>query len=107
VLFGNRHGPPGGNRNLTGKVFRARLYDRALSAEEVAALSRDDAPVILERDLLAAFTQTERLEYESSTAQRARLEKQLHELDGTKGLSSPWANLAHALFNLKEFIYIQ
>jgi hypothetical protein len=37
VVFGLRHSPPGGNKMLDGVVRRARLYDRALTAEEVAA----------------------------------------------------------------------
>jgi hypothetical protein len=37
VVFGLRHGPVGGNKMLAGTVTRARLYDRALSADEVAA----------------------------------------------------------------------
>ena len=37
VLFGLRHGPPGGNRLLRGRIERARLYDQALTADQVAA----------------------------------------------------------------------
>ena len=37
VVFGLRHAPPGGNRMLAGVIKQARLYDRALAAEEVAA----------------------------------------------------------------------
>ncbi len=37
VVFGVRHTPPGGNKMLAGTVVRATLYDRALSAAEVAA----------------------------------------------------------------------
>lgn len=37
VIFGLRHGPPGGNRLLQGSIERATLYHRALSADEVAA----------------------------------------------------------------------
>jgi hypothetical protein len=37
VVFGLRHGGPGGNRMLAGAIHRARLYDRALTADELAA----------------------------------------------------------------------
>ena len=37
VVFGLRHSPAGDNKHLAGRIDRARLYDRALSAEEVAA----------------------------------------------------------------------
>lgn len=36
ILFGLRHQPAGGDRYLRGKIWRASLYDRALSADEVA-----------------------------------------------------------------------
>lgn len=36
VLFGLRHRPPGGNRFLSVLIAKAFLYDRALTAEEVA-----------------------------------------------------------------------
>ena len=37
VLFGLRHLPAGGNRYLSTTIDKARLYDRALTANEVAA----------------------------------------------------------------------
>jgi hypothetical protein len=37
VLFGCRHEPVGGNKMLSGVVVKARLHDRALSPQEVAA----------------------------------------------------------------------
>ncbi len=37
VVFGLRHLPVGGNKLLAGAIDRAQLYDRALSADEIAA----------------------------------------------------------------------
>ncbi len=37
VIFGLRHSPVGGNRMLTGRIQRAQLYDRALTADDIAA----------------------------------------------------------------------
>ena len=59
VIFGLRHVPPGGNRFLTVKIDKARLYDRALSAVEVAASSSGDL-YISDKDLLAAMTAEQR-----------------------------------------------
>ncbi|MBI2824465.1 MAG: DUF1553 domain-containing protein [Planctomycetia bacterium] len=39
VVFGLRHSPAGPGKLLAGTIERARLYDRALTAEEVAASS--------------------------------------------------------------------
>ena len=65
VIFGLRHLPPGGNKYLSLSLARARLYDRALSAEEVAA-SSDGALYISEQDLslaLSAEQKTKRGEF--------------------------------------------
>ncbi len=55
VIFGLRHLPPGGNKYLSVSLARARLYDRALSAAEVAT-SSDGALYISEQDLSLALS---------------------------------------------------
>jgi hypothetical protein len=107
VLFGNRHGTPGSNRNLAGKIFRARLYPRALRPDEIQDLARDHTGIVTDQDLVAALDETERWEYEALEMARTQIQERLKKIDSEKGLLSPWANLAHALFNLKEFIYVQ
>ena len=37
ILFGLRHSPAGGNKHLAGTILRAAIYDKALTAAEVAA----------------------------------------------------------------------
>jgi hypothetical protein len=107
ILLGNRHGSPRENRALKGKIFRARVYDRALTPEEIHALANDIGDLVSERDILAALTSAERQEYATLEAQCALIKERLTKIDAEKGLSTPWANLAHAMFNLKEFIYLQ
>src|SRR5207302_1678491 len=51
VVFGLRHSPAGGNKMLFGVIYRAQLYDRALSAEEIAASA--GIPKVSEEALLA------------------------------------------------------
>jgi mono/diheme cytochrome c family protein len=83
VVFGLRHGSPGGNRMLRGVIDRARLYDRALAAEEVAASAETTSDYIAEevfqsrldgarqaerKQLLTALTQLK-----SQLAQPARM----------------------------------
>jgi len=107
VLFGCRHGEPGGNLGLNGRIFEARLYDRALSAEEIMASASKNANFISEQDLLAAMSEAERKERADLLAEREKLKKKL---EGPKKPDRPnneWADYAHALFNLKEFIYIR
>ena len=53
VVFGLRHGPPGGNQMLAGVVERAQLYDRALTAEEVAASASRRTDFLPEQAIVA------------------------------------------------------
>ena len=51
LLFGLRHGPAGGNKHLAGIITRAKLYDRALTSNEVAASAGQ--PVVLPSEIIA------------------------------------------------------
>ncbi len=56
VLFGLRHTPPGGGKFLTVSIDKARLYDRALTADEVAASGSGNNLFVSDEDLLLAMT---------------------------------------------------
>jgi hypothetical protein len=107
VLFGHRHGESGGDKNLAGRILKARLYDRALSAEEIAALAGNKGGFISGAELTRSMTEGERVEFDRLQAELARNGAVLQTLEKQRGLSSEWADLAHGMFNLKEFIYIR
>jgi hypothetical protein len=65
AAFGVRHEPAGGNKMLAGLVVQARLYDRALSPDEVAA-SFGNSIAVTEAELIARLAPVAR-------AQRAEL----------------------------------
>ncbi len=66
VIFGLRHGSPGGNRMLSGVISRAALYDRALSADEVAASTAAGSNFVPEAAIVARLAP-------AAVAERARL----------------------------------
>ena len=107
VLFGNRHGEPVGSRMLSGRIHKARIYGRALSAHEVEVLATGKSDAITDQNLVDAMTATERADYESLNKELAQAEERLKSAKQFAGLSSEWADLAHAMFNLKEFIFIR
>ena len=55
VIFGLRHTPPGGNKYLNVSIDKARLYNRALTPEEVAASASGKNLFISEADALQAM----------------------------------------------------
>jgi len=111
VVFGLRHGTAAnGNRALRGKIFEARLYDRALEAGEIKALASGESargPIVGHKQVRAALSESQRQRVEAIEARRSKLDAQLEELKKTAGMESPWAGLAHAVFNLKEFVYLR
>ncbi len=60
IIFGLRHLPAGGNKYLSVSIDKARLYDRALTAEEVAASSSGTHLYISDNDLEKALTAEEK-----------------------------------------------
>ena len=56
IIFGLRHLPAGGNRYLHVSIDKARLYNRALTAEEVATAASGKNLFISETDILRVMT---------------------------------------------------
>jgi hypothetical protein len=111
VLLGCRHGAPTGNKGLSGRIFRARLYDRALTAEDIAKTARIESSTITEADILATLSNDQRTQLARLQSQRDLLTKTLESTRSTAAGTDPvlqaWASLAQSLINLKEFIYLQ
>lgn len=111
ILLGCRHGTPAGNKGLSGRIYRARLYDRALTAKEISQTASIEANAIAEADILAALTANQRQELSTLQAQRDQLSNRLETARETVSASNPklqaWTSLAQSLINLKEFIYLQ
>lgn len=61
VMFGLRHLPPGGNRNLAVSIDQARLYDRALTVDEVEAAAAARGTFVTTNDVVAAMTPDQRM----------------------------------------------
>lgn len=107
VVFGLRHGRgAGGGRMLSGAIHEAKLYDRALSADEVAGAAAMANKSISRKQVLAALSAKEREEV-------ALLESQLQQVGAQiKAFKVPaeaeeWTDLSHSLFNMKEFLYVR
>lgn len=74
VVFGLRHGTePGGNRMLNGVIASARLYDRALSPEEVAVSSDTTNTYITEAEIASRLSADQRIARASKQEELASL----------------------------------
>ncbi len=80
ILFGLRHLPPGGNRYLTISVDKARLYNRALTAVEVALSASGDDLYVSDQDLTAALTPEQKSQIEAWTKSIEQLEAALKQV---------------------------
>ena len=83
VVFGLRHGAEaGGNRLLAGSLDTAQLYDRALSAEEVAA-SAGRTDFVTTEELVAALTDADRTQRDRLLNEQATLGDQHKQLQNS------------------------
>ncbi|MBN9522441.1 DUF1553 domain-containing protein [bacterium] len=73
VLIGLRHAPAGGNRHLAGTVVAARLYDRALTAAEVAASFADGPGLVPEAAVEAKLSPADRARRAQAKARLTKL----------------------------------
>lgn len=107
LLFGLRHGSPSGNRVLRGKILDAKFYDRALNDGEVAAAAGVRSIPVTEANVRDALESDASVRVSKLDSQIESLRSQIGALGQPGGEEQVWADLAHALFNLKEFIFIQ
>ena len=111
VLFGLRHHPASSERLLKGSIWKAQLYDRALTADELAATAKTLDDYFPLPELVGALDAPGRAEFASLEQQLAELQAQRESLRPTDtsrtGPQQDWQDLAQAIFNLKEFVYLQ
>ncbi len=110
IGFGIRHSPAGGNTVLRGGIVRARLYDRALSAEEVSASARSVAASVSDWQVLEALAPAERTMAAGAAAEIAALEKEIRALGPIPAVGNDravWTDIAKAIFCFKEFLYVK
>ncbi len=107
VIFGMRHGTSRqGGRMLRGRIFSARLYDRSLTVGEVKAAS-SGVPYIRREDVEAKLTEAERNQLQRWRMELAELNAMLNSFGESPRPDQAWTDLAHSLYNLKEFVYVR
>lgn len=108
LTFGIRHLPANPQRMLDARIREARLYDRALKPDEVMASFGGSSDYVSQQELVAALSPQQRKEKGVLEKQRAILEKKLQEYESQGNVTGRGLqDIALALFNMKEFIYLK
>ena len=109
VTFGLRHLPANPGKLLRGTVVTAAIYDRALSAEDIAALAGSAPSPFSNARLLSVLDKPQRRSWQEAEDVKSRLQRRLALLEPVPQSDDVaiWTELAHALFNFKEFIYVR
>jgi len=108
LIFGMRHGTNvAGGRMLIGKIFDAKFYQRALTEEEVQAASSASGNTITQNMIVKAMTEDQRQSFADLEAKRDAVQKQIDSLGPDRNAEQHWNDLAHAILNLKELIYLR
>jgi hypothetical protein len=110
ILLGCRHGDPTGNKGLTGRIFRARLYERALTPEVIAKTALIESSSVTKADIIASLTAEQRSKLSKLNPRRKQQASHLESLRTSAGddpTLQAWTSLAQSLINLKEFIYLK
>jgi hypothetical protein len=94
VMFGCRHEPLGGNKMLTGTVGVARLYDTALSPEQVEASYALGGGFVTDAEIDGRLTAEQRTTRASLRGEHAKLTKELDELRQRAGGTKAYVNVA-------------
>ncbi len=105
ILLGCRHGRPAGNRGLAARIHRARLYDRALTPQEIAQTARLENLPVTDHALLSALPPEQGSQIQKLRAELQNLEAQAPNESTPE--AAAWQSLALSLLNLKEFIYLR
>ncbi len=107
LVIGLRHGTAvTPKRMLKAEVLEARLYNRSLSAEEIAA-SAAGVSFVSQSDVLASMPEPLQHRAQQLMSELDSLKQRLSSLDSGQNNYDEWARVAHVIFNLKEFIYIR
>ncbi len=86
VIFGLRHLPPGGNKYLNVSIDKARLYNRALTPEEVAASASGQNLFVSEADALQAMDDVQKKKFSTLKDTLSKANKAIKSLPKKKDI---------------------
>ena len=107
ISFGVRHLPASPQRMLHGEIKLASLFDRELSSDEIKALF-DSVSHITPQEMTKRFSTEEKELFDKLSAQKEEIIKRIQGFEMQRITDKPkLQDIALALFNMKEFIYLR
>ena len=107
ISFGVRHLPASPQRLLNGEIKLATLFDRELSSDEIKALF-DPVSHITPQEITKSFSAEEKVLFDKLSAQKVEIMNEIQGFERQRITDKPkLQDLALALFNMKEFIYLR
>ena len=108
LSFGVRHLPANPQRMLHARIREARLYNHALEPDAVMASFGGSSDYVSQKELIAALSPKQRKERALIEKRNEELGKKLEKYKSEGGSSGRGLqDIALALFNMKEFIYLK
>ncbi|MBI2804218.1 MAG: DUF1553 domain-containing protein [Planctomycetes bacterium] len=99
LLFGLRHSPVGGNKHLTGTILRAELYERALPADEIAALAGGSSDYVSDAEIVSGLD-------EAMKKKRDALLRLMAQAGAKQGMEAPAARVYAVVPRVPEPTYL-
>ena len=107
ISFGVRHLPASPQRMLQAKLRSASLFDRELTSAEVKSLFDPGSHISLEK-IIEKLSIEENKRFSKLSSQRKEIMEEIRELEKLRTSNKPeLQDLALALYNMKEFIYLK
>ncbi len=107
ISFGVRHLPPSPNRLLQGRIKKTSLFDRALTSDQILSIFNPDLHVN-EREIIKNLSPEQKDKFNKLTKEIEIVENKIIKTKKLETKDKPdLQDLALALFNMKEFIYIK
>lgn len=108
VIMGMRHGKTAtGGRMFRGRLLDARLFDRALTPEEVRSAANGGKQYVTQKQIYAELQPWQSVAIAQHEIQISALTHELKQVGKPVAAGQEWTDLVHSLFNLKEFIYVR
>ena len=107
ISFGLRHLPANPRRMLQAEISKASIFDRELSHAEVKSLFNPESH-IAHQELTKRFSTEEKARFDKLSAEKVETIKKIQGFESQRNADKPkLQDLALALFNMKEFIYLR